>query len=97
MPRHWSVYYQAKHQAFITAFGRRYDSVPEISYVVYSGPCMAIELYCVQGNSEAASYDRIASTDPEAKKLDGTQATFAREARLPAADWLLDLRALPRQ
>lgn len=73
MPLPWSAYFISKFKEFVAAFGAKYDNNVNVSYVVFTGVQLTVELYVSQGTQDAQALDTLAENDPDARQLNGTR------------------------
>ena len=57
MPMPWDPTFQKQWQAFVTAFGVRYDSVPQLCYVVMGGLGRQAETYFVNSPADTTEFE----------------------------------------
>jgi len=57
MPAPWDPTFQKQWETFVTAFGARYDSVPELRYVVMGGLGRQAETYFVNSPADTTAFE----------------------------------------
>jgi hypothetical protein len=58
MPLPWDPVFQSKWRALVKEFGLRYDSLPELAYVVMGGPGRQIETFFVDSPEDISEFNR---------------------------------------
>jgi hypothetical protein len=74
MPVPWEPAFQAKWNALIKEFGRRYDSVPEVNYIIMTGPGRDFETFFVSSPADIENFNKLgglSSWGDAARKIAG--------------------------
>jgi hypothetical protein len=79
MPLPWDPAFQKQWQTFVTAFGARYDSVPELCYVVMGGMGRQAETYFVNSPADTTAFEN-AGDGPRWQAAGVTIAGFYAQA-----------------